>query len=71
MLGYVEILHIYLFKQFFQGKETERPAKAKLMPAKLHAVLATLGFWKNVRKYFKKSACGPKICWTPCNVSLH
>ena len=43
MLGYVEIVHIY-FKKFnilFEGKE--RPAKTKLFPAKLRAVLDTFG----------------------------
>ena len=40
MLVFVEIDHIYLKKKFnilFQGKE--RPAKTKLMPVKLRAVL--------------------------------
>ena len=45
MLGYIEIVSIYFKKQFnflYQGKE--RPAKTKLVPAKLHAVLANFGF---------------------------
>ena len=41
MLVYVQIVHIYFFIYkftiLFQGKE--RPAKTKLMPAKLRAVL--------------------------------
>ena len=41
MLAYVELVHLYVLKKLrilFQGKE--RAAKAKLMAAKLHAVLA-------------------------------
>ena len=48
MLVFVEIDHIYLKKKFnilFQGKE--RPAKTKLMPVKLRAVLVTFGFTEN------------------------
>ena len=50
MFGYVVIVHIYfktkLIPILLQG--LERPAKTKLMPAKLRAVLATLGFSENV-----------------------
>ena len=48
MFVYVEIVHIYLKNKcniLFQGMETS-PAKTKVMPAKLLAVLVTFGFSK-------------------------
>ena len=61
---YVEIVHIYLFNKFnilFQGKE--RPAKTKLILAKLREVLVNFGFSKKFRKY---STSETKIPWRYC-----
>ena len=47
MLGYIQIVPIYLKKFYilYQGKE--RPAQPKFMLAKLSAVLDTFGFSEN------------------------
>ena len=60
-MGYIAIVHINFvnfFSFFIQGKE--RPAKTKLFPAKLHAVLlVTFGSSENL------------IVYSVCSVSLH
>ena len=45
MLGYIEIILILKEKEIiFLYQSNERPAKKKLLPAKLRAVLANFGF---------------------------
>ena len=60
MFVYVEIVHIYLKNKcniLFQGMETS-PAKTKVMPAKLLAVLVTFGFSKYLIRWLRAVLAG-------------
>ena len=57
MLAYVEKFNLSKKNRIlFQGKE--RPAKTKMLPAKLRARFITFGFAKDFRNYFEKSTNG-------------
>ena len=52
MLGYIEIVPIYLKKTYFLYPGKERPAKTKLIPEKLRTVLANFEFTQIFRNIY-------------------